>query len=947
MSSADNYADFILNKPKKGIKVLSSIQDELRNCTEFYISVAFITQSGITPLLQDLKQLEEKNIKGKILTTDYLGFSEPKALKRLNQLNNIEVRMYNVTNNDFGFHTKGYIFKNLNEVNILIGSSNLTQKALTINKEWNLMASSSMDDDLANNVIDSFNIYWDYATPLPDCIEDYTKIYEESNKNRLKQEELTKKVFKPNSMQKSFTNNLIELIEKGEKRGLLISATGTGKTFASIFGIEKINPKKILFLVHREQIAKQAKESFKLIFKDKTFGLLSGNSKDYESDFLFSTMQTMSKEEVYTKFKPDTFDFIVIDEVHHAGAPSYQKIMKYFTPKFYLGMTGSPDRSDEFDIYELFDHNIIYEIRLKDALDEDMLCTFHYFGITDLISLEDEELYEKEDFNLLTSDERVKNIINKAEYYGYCGNRVKGLIFCNRNEVSRELSEKFNQKGYRTLSLSGANSQEEREEAIDRLVSDNREDYLDYIFTVDIFNEGVDIPEINQVIMLRPTESSIIFIQQLGRGLRKSKGKEYVVVLDFIGNYGNNFLIPVALSGDRSYNKDNMRKYLIEGNRVIPGSSTVSFDEISKNNIFGSINRARLNKISFLKNKYMNLKFKLGRIPYLYDFFNYDDLDPMFIIEFLKKSGTFKRKTYYNFLKKIDEEYDEELTELNLEYLQFITLKLANGKRPHELIILNELINKSTVTVENVNKILSDEYNINNDEKSVISAIEVLNKDFDTNKEKAKYPNMKFFNSNGSNLTITNEFNKSLKNKEFLKQLNDLINLGLKQYLNNYNNPTDGINLKLYEKYSRLDVCRLLNWPNDDSSTLYGYRIKHGACPIFVTYHKEDDISSSTKYEDEFIDKENFSWMTRSNIRLDSKEPVKINNYKESGLKLHLFIKKSDDEGTDFYYIGPVIPKDSIETQIVNDDGKSLPIVNFKLGLKYPVQEDIYNYFIS
>ena len=213
MSSADNYADFILNKPKKGLKVLSSIQDELRNCTEFYISVAFITQSGITPLLQDLKQLEEKNIKGKILTTDYLGFSEPKALKRLNQLNNIEVRMYNVTNNDFGFHTKGYIFKNLNEVNILIGSSNLTQKALTINKEWNLMASSSMDDDLANNVIDSFNIYWDYATPLPDCIEDYTKIYEESNKNRLKQEELTKKVFKPNSMQKSFANNLIELIE--------------------------------------------------------------------------------------------------------------------------------------------------------------------------------------------------------------------------------------------------------------------------------------------------------------------------------------------------------------------------------------------------------------------------------------------------------------------------------------------------------------------------------------------------------------------------------------------------------------------------------------------------------------------------------------------------------------------------------------------------------------
>jgi superfamily II DNA or RNA helicase len=947
MSNTKSHADFILNKPKKGIKVLSSIQDELRKCDEFYISVAFITESGITPLLQDLKELENKNIKGKILTTDYLGFSQPKALKRLNKLKNLEVKMFNVNNEDFGFHTKGYIFKNLDEFNILIGSSNLTQKALTVNKEWNLMASSTLEDDLAKDVLDSFNRYWKQATPLEECIKNYEELYKESQKNRVKQikNQNTAK-FQPNLMQQSFIKNLEETINNGEERGILISATGTGKTCASIFGIQKIKPEKILFLVHREQIAKQAMETYKIFFPEKQFGLFSGNQKEYNADYIFSTMQTMSKEEIHKQFKPDEFDFIIIDEVHRAGAPSYQKIMNYFKPKFYLGMTGSPDRSDDFDIYELFNHNIIYEIRLKDALDEDMLCTFHYFGITDLISLENEELYEKEDFNLLTSDQRVKNIINRAEYYGYCGKRVKGLIFCNRNEIAKELSQKFNKKGYRTISLSGQNSIKDREDAIDRLVSDTREDYLDYIFTVDIFNEGVDIPEINQIIMLRPTESSIIFIQQLGRGLRKSKGKEYVVILDFIGNYDNNFLIPVALSGDRTYNKDKLRKYLMEGNRIIPGSSTVSFDEVSKKNIFESINKARLNRIAFLKNKYMNLKFKLGRIPYLYDFLIYDELDPMFIIDYMKKTNSFKRKTYYNFLKKVDSDYLEELDDLKLEYLQFISLKLANGKRPHELIILKELIKNNTVSIEEINTTLLNTYNMTDEVNSIKSAINILNKQFDISKEQEKYSNVNFFDLNNNQLEISPIFKQSLQNKEFRNLLNDLIKLGLKQFETKYQEQTDKVNLKLYEKYSRLDVCRLLNWPHDDSSTLYGYRIKHNTCPIFVTYHKNEDISSSTKYQDEFIDKENFSWMTRSNVHLDSKEPVQINNYQQTGLKLHLFIKKSDDEGSDFYYIGPVTPKESKETEILNDKGKSLPIVNFKLELNYPVREDIYNYFI-
>ena len=245
-------------------------------------------------------------------------------------------------------------------------------------------------------------------------------------------------------------------------------------------------------------------------------------------------------------------------------------------------MTASPD-TNNYDIYSVFNHNIAYEIRLQQALEEDLLCPFHYFGITDLEI--DGEVFDDNagirNFSKLVSDARVDYVIEQANYYGFSGERVKGLIFCRRKEEAWELSRKFNERGYRTAALTGDDSPNRREEIISRLTDDeNVERQLDYILTVDIFNEGVDIPEINQVIMLRPTQSPVVFIQQLGRGLRKSEGKEYVVILDFIGNYMNNFMIPIALSGDRSYNKDSMRRYVREGARVIPGSSTIHFDEI-------------------------------------------------------------------------------------------------------------------------------------------------------------------------------------------------------------------------------------------------------------------------------------------------------------------------------------------------------------------------------
>ena len=567
---------FVSNNYREGRKVISSIEDELLSCEEFAISVAFITMGGITPLLQTLRELEQRGISGKILTTDYLMFSDPKALRILANFKNIQLKMFITENSKEGFHTKGYIFKKEEMYRIIVGSSNMTLSALTTNREWNTKIVSTEQGEYTQNIVAEFENLWNAQQSLPveQFIEAYTNIYIK-NKIIQKQKELAKQAeitslevyrLQPNSMQIGFINNLRKIYETGEDKALLISATGTGKTYASAFAARELEFKRVLFLVHRNQIVKQALKSYRKVFGGQvSMGMVTGKYQDYDADFVFATIQTLSKTDILSQYNREHWDLIIIDEAHHSSADSYKKIMDYFKPKLWLGMTATPDKGDDHlgdrNIYEIFNHQIAYEIRLQNAMEENLLCPFHYFGLTDLEIIADvgKSSEEKvENFRYLTSDERVLNVMKQAEFFGYSGERVKGLIFCSRIDEARELSVKFNEKGWRTLVLSGGDSEAVRAAAIERLAGEEKEDALDYIISVDIFSEGVDVPEINQVIMLRPTESPIIFIQQLGRGLRKAEDKEYVVVIDFIGNYRNNFMIPIALSGDRSYNKDNI-----------------------------------------------------------------------------------------------------------------------------------------------------------------------------------------------------------------------------------------------------------------------------------------------------------------------------------------------------------------------------------------------------
>lgn len=379
--SSDIYRpQFVSNNRKEGKKVLSSIEDEIMACDGFQISVAFITMSGITPLLQTLKELKKKNIRGEILTTNYLNFSEPKALKKLNELSNITIRMYDVEAAHEGFHTKGYIFKKDEIYRIIIGSSDITSAALTINKEWNRKLISTEHGEMVEEIVAEFNRLWNskYSLSFDDFYENYYARYSIIKHQReiVQQEEIISienYKLQPNSMQVGFITNLKKIIEAGEDRALLISATGTGKTYASAFAMRELGFKRVLFLVHRGQLARQTKKSYEKVFaKSVSMGLVGAGYHEYDADYIFATVQTLNRDEHLLRYEKDEFDCIILDEAHHVPADTYQKIMKHFKPKLWLGMTATPDKRDDNEegrnVYELFNYQIAYEIRLQQAM---------------------------------------------------------------------------------------------------------------------------------------------------------------------------------------------------------------------------------------------------------------------------------------------------------------------------------------------------------------------------------------------------------------------------------------------------------------------------------------------------------------------------------------------------------------------------------------------------
>lgn len=943
----DEYAAKLIANTKDET-MYNRILDEVQHCKSFTFAVAFI-ESGILNSLKTV--LKDLNVQGRILTSTYLYFNKPQMFRELLKLPNVEIRVYE--QNHGKFHAKGYLFQHEGYQSALVGSSNFTAGALKVNKEWNLLFTSHNNGKLTEDIASEIEEQWKGASKLsPEWIDEYEKKYKIQNKPAIKvvsqsvdEDNSNYSIIKPNKMQKEALKNLQKLRLLRETKGLIISATGTGKTYLAALDVKNYNPKRFLFVAHREQILKKSLDSFhKVLGGDKktNYGILSGNAKNTDTKYLFATVQTLSKAENLNQFKRDEFDYILIDEVHHVGSKIYGKLLDYFTPDFLLGMTATPERSDDKNIYELFDYNVPYEIRLQEALEEEMLVPFHYIGVSDY-TYNGEVIDDNTNLKYLVSEERVKYVVEQSKYYGYDGDVLHGLVFVSRKEEADEIAKLLTKNGYPSQMLSGEDSQEQREQAIEKLKNGE----LTYLVTVDIFNEGIDIPFINQVIMMRKTESVIVFVQQLGRGLRKAQGKEYLTVIDFIGNYKNNYLIPVALTGDQSRTREGIREHVETGQ--IEGLSTINFELVAKKRILKQL-RGKKNLFTLeIKKDYQELKRRLNKTPLIADFIKNNMVASQAILSILNKKGN-----YNDFLLKVDKDaaYSWENDYLD-KTLTFITSEFLSGKRVHELLLLQKLLDNGVSSRSELEKLVVDNGSYCNDD--VLDSVERIltleyykPKSYDDKNDKEK--NKTEFAKLGGQALIEISNNKEYRfNKEISELLEsdpgfknlfvDVIKAGL-------------LNARKYDKentftiekrYTRSDVNRLLNWQRKiPAQSIGGYFIENGYCPIFVTYVKSNDIDDSIKYEDRFISNSKIHCYTKNGRKLGQGETLKMFAGVSEGtpkLTYLLFVKRSDAEDDDeFVYLGTgKVTADSLKQEYREIDKKgklvNTPIVSYDLKL--------------
>lgn len=927
------HPSFIFNRSTESMTMLEALDQELATCETFHWAVAFITEGGLVTLKARLRDLARRGVRGRLITSTYLYFNAPSMFRELLKLRNVDVR---ITSRE-GFHAKGYGMKQKTHYSFLVGSANLTAQALKVNDEWNVRVLSSKEDAFVASFYKQFEEMWNESTDLTESwIDAYEKEHArfapvDSSFVREEKETYGEEIIEPNEMQTVALKSLEALRKRGERRGLVISATGTGKTYLSAFDVRVARPKRMLFIVHREQILKQAMRDYERVIGSSggTYGLYTGTTKATDATYVFATIQTLAREEHLKKFEPHAFDYIVIDEVHRSGAPSYRRVIDYFHPDFLLGMTATPERTDGWNVYELFGFNIAYEIRLHDALEERMLAPFHYIGVSDYeqngIVIE-----EKSPINELVTSERVDHIVETLDYYGYDGDVLRGLIFCSRVAEAEGLARELTARGIRARSVSGQQSEEERAEAIHQLECGD----IEYIISVDVFNEGVDIPTLNQIVMLRATESSIVFIQQLGRGLRKAPGKRYVTVIDFIGNYQSNFLIPIALSGDRSMNKDTIRRAVTDV-RFLQGVSTIHFEEIAKERIYEAINKARLTTFTAVRDAYRALKEKIGRRPLLHDFIKYHSIDPIILVDEHDHPSKHKMESLYDVYLRMEEKVTS-LSSYEQAVLKMVSKELIDGKRMHEVVLLYALLEGPIGISEYVEQL--KERRLYVDAATIRSVERLLNLSFFTKSDFEKYGSRPIVEKLNETYGLNEAIQRSLVESPFFKELflDVLHTAEARSVRYEVDRP-----LTLYEKYSRKDVCRLLNWDNDEKGTMYGYRLKHGTCPIFITYDKHEDKEATQQYEDAFVNEQRLHWFSRSNRTLRSKEVQEILRMKENGDVAHFFVKKDDGEGNHFYYLGDgELDETTVQEKMLADE----PVVTMDFELTRPVEPALYNY---
>lgn len=910
-------------------KFIDKLKRNIDLCQAFYFSVSFIKKPGLRLLAPNIEAAIARGCRGRIITSTYQNFTDVDSLQFFFDLQSRYPDRFSckldkecfcdIKGNTVGFHSKGYLFEFSDHNELIVGSSNITVYALLKNIEWDISVVDEDNSKTYSHAKAEFDTLWEKTLQLSrELIDDYrTRLYYSIERWDMDYD-IANSEIKPNHMQRRALKELNRVRAMGASRALITASAGSGKTFLAAFDALNFAPKRLLYIVHEGSILMKSYETFQRVWgNDRTYGIFNGEYKEQDTDFVFSTNVTMAN--ALELFDKHSWDYIIIDECHHATAETYRKIIDYFEPQFLLGITATPERMDGEDVFSLFDQNVPYELRLRDAIINGLVVPFKYYGIRDeLIEYGIKETKGHKFVEQFSDDKHCDFIYQAIEKHRIPGQKLKALAFCRDISHAIRMSQAM-EDFYHTQYLTGRNSIGERVRAYKDLQDDSAE--LEILFTVDILNEGVDIPGVNMVLFLRPTDSQTIFIQQLGRGLRCYEGKKYVTVLDFIGNdYKRSVQIAFAF-GSLSENfvvEKKLIAALIKDNFTSIGLADygveIHLDDLSKKEILSYIDEVNFNTKTYLQQDYLNFKkyISAARYPQHVDYLN-NDYAPDLIKFLQSKINGRKNSSYYGFLQAISEDDLPSFDNRQESFVKYVS-EMLPIVRPYEYLMIQALIfHAGHCGIDKIKSHVETNSKVYQSESFDHALRYMMETGF-------------FILANG-----ILSFNDIRIDVEFDEYVRDLLEYGLGKYDIDFDSAIPGETFHLWAKYRKEQVQQLLL--NNPKDIMLGTKIYNGVVYAYVTVIKSAATKDDLKYVDGYIDPDTFQWETVANV--SEKE---LNNLKNS-IRIHIFVRKIDNEDgiqLPFTYIG------SGKMEYIEGSKKANGAHLFRIPMEATAPEDIY-----
>lgn len=856
-----------------GIALESEIKKEILSSDRISFLVSFIKWTGIRIFERELQEFTSRGGILRVITTSYMGATDGKAVEYLSSLPNTEIKVSYNTDNE-RLHAKAYLFyRNTGFHTGYIGSSNMSRSALTSGLEWNLKVTTKEVGHIIDKFQKTFDTYWqDKDFELFDKAKDREKLAVALRNERKPSTDDPAAFFdlKPFPFQEEILEKLdVERSVHDRQRNLVVAATGTGKTVISAFDFKRFreaNPNaRLLFVAHREEILRQARATFRGVLRNNNFGeLWVGGFEPTNYRELFASVQTLKNQLANLNFANDYFDYIVIDEVHHIAADSYRPILDRFSPQVLLGLTATPERMDGADILEDFCHAIAAEIRLPEALNRRLLCPFQYFGVSDSVDLTgiswQAGRYAKEELSRLYthSESRVREVIDATTRYLLDPNDVRALCFCVTQSHAQFMAEQFSRAGYNADFLTTDNSQDR---GPIRARFQNKE--INYLFVVDIFSEGVDIPEIDTVLFLRPTESLTVFLQQLGRGLRLAEGKECLTVLDFVGNSRPEYDFESKFRALVGKTNTPIHKEIEDDFPHLPLGCTIVLEKQAKEIILENIRSATALNRNQLLNKIRNFRHQTTLPLSLRNFMDFYKLP----VQIIYKRGTWTR--------------------LCAEAGQLEDFPTTNESQIHRAILKKWLSCNSNSYFRFILDLARRKFYIDVNSLSESEQKMCLMLYYDIWHQAALFPSLsEGIRAIGQNPVLTQEIIDVL---EYLEDRTDFreidIELGFEQPL------------KVHSRYTREQILAAfgLSTFEQKSTNREGNAIARETNTelLFITLTKsEEDFSPTTMYEDFAISESIFQWQTHNAAGPHTQRGQNYINHMEIGRKILLFVRE-------------------------------------------------------